>query len=173
MFYEFTIHLTTEINNEIFGTEESFRSSSFLDARTNALEFIRNIETNYLSKGLKFKRQRKNDNENIYKIAFLLTIWKSEKSQAKITAEYVNLFVQGKFNKYTDKVENEEKIISLLIGGKTTKPKALQLLVEEISIYKKHHIDISKIGTRKVKDLNGKEYEILKDSWLYWERKNK
>ena len=83
------------------------------------------------------------------------------------------MFVQGKFNKYTDKVENEEKIISLLIGGKTTKPKALQLLVEEISIYKKHHIDISKIGTRKVKDLNGKEYEILKDSWLYWERKNK
>lgn len=171
MFYEFTVLSNTEINNEILGTKESFRSSSFLSARTEALEFIRNIEAEYLSKRLKFKRQRKNANENIYQIAFLLTIWKSEKSLAKITAEYVNLFVQGKIDEYTDEVENDEKIISILIGGKTPKPKALQLLIEEISTYNKYQIDISKIGTRKVKDLNGKEYEILKDSWLYWEKK--
>lgn len=173
MFYEFTILYDTEINNEISCKVESFNSSSFLNARAKALQFIRNIEDEYLSKGLKFKRQRKNNNENIYRIAFLLTIWKSEKSQAKITEEYINLFVQGKIDEYTDEVENDEKIISILIGSIKPKPKALQLLVEEINIYNKHQIDISKLGTRKVKDNKGKEYEILKDSWLYWEEKIK
>lgn len=171
MFFDFTVYPTVQTGTNITLTEKSFKSHSFLKARKDALAFISAIEKEYRYKGLKFKKRSSDKLEPSFFIILHLNVFKSKDSDQKILDAHVDFF-NGKYPpENIAVVRNKETVFEVSIGGFTPKTRALRELENEIVAYKKYKIDVSKIGTRKVKDFKGHEYTILADSWLWWERK--